>query len=226
MKKIIIAILFLFFIGSFSLGARLSISPEEWNLANNCIEEFKVILDMDPNDEAITMDLIVKSNMEFVKFENESLFNYATPANVKWDITSIMLFNDRWWEISKWGVVWTLFYKTMWVNDPYIEYYFLWEWETTDTNANIDGRDILKSVKSWIYAISLDKVCENPAVEIINLWDNSYESQMDEFIENYEKDHVFEKILWYLIIYKWYICWFILLVVIALLVSHKIQKKW
>lgn len=225
MKKIFLAIVFTVYFISFSFGAKLTLSPSEWYLSENCIESFKVLLNMEPWDKAITLDLVVRSNMEFVKFENWNLFKYDTPPYLEWDMNSIMLFNDRWWEITEWWFVWTLYYKTTWVSDPYLEYYFVWEWETIDTNVNIDWKDILKSVKSWKYEILKDKECLDPAWAIINVWNMSYDQQMDEFVKIYKKDHSW-KIINFLVEYCWYICCCILLILIIVLVAHKIQKKW
>lgn len=224
MKKILLWVLVLWFLFSFSYGAVLSLSPAKWNIPENCVQAFNVNLNMTEWDEAITADLVVSSNMEFDRFENGDRFKYAAPERVEWDTVTILLFNDMWWEIREWGLVGTLYYKTRDVSDPYINFVFYDKWETIDTNINIAWMDILDHVVSWQYTLSSDIVCENPIVEN---YDFSEEDKMDKFIQQFESDHKNEKFIFFWNTYKWYILWIAwLLIIIIVLVSYKAQKKW
>lgn len=223
MKKIVLWVLWLWFLFSFSCGAVLSLSPSKWNIPENCIESFNVNLNMDDGDEALAMDLIVKSNMEFINFEKWELFKYSVPSRVDWDTMYFALLNGKWLEISQWGVVWTLYYNTTNVNDPYIEFVFDGVWNTRDTNVAIEWRDILKDVISGRYTISEDMHCENPVEITIVSWE-TYD--MDDFIKDYKADHRIGNALLFLNSNKWYILWIVWLLIVLVLVSYKVQKKW
>ena len=220
-KKSVVRILGLFLFISYSYGAVFSISPEEWKVAPNCMQEVKVVLNMDEWDEAITADLVLSSNMEFVEFKNGDVFKYSVPPTVDGNLVKLMLFNEPWWEVTKWWVVWMLYYKTKDVSNPYVDIQFLWVWETVDTNLNIKGRDILTRVRSGKYVLSDDVECENPVVEILKDSDD-----MEKFIQDFQADHRWENLLLFLKKNKRYILWILLLVALILLVSHKSQKKW
>ena len=224
MKKILLWTLLLWFLFSFSYGAVLSLSPSEWKLPENCIAAFRVGLSMDEWDEAITADLVVSSNMEFDRFENADMFKYATPARINWDNVSILLFNEQWWEITEWWIVGTLYYRTSGVSDPYVSFVFNHKWDTTDTNINIEGRDILDHVVSWQYMVSSDIICDDPIVERITI---SGEDEMEKFIAQFQEDHKWERAYLFLQKNKWYILWIAwLLIIIIVLASFKAQKKW
>lgn len=224
MKKIILWTLLLWFLFSFSYGAVLSLSPSKWKISENCVEAFSIDLSMSEWDEAIAADLIMSSNMEFDRFENGNMFKYTVPAHIKWDNVSIFLFNEPWWEITEWWWVWTLYYKTSGVTDPYVNFVFHDKWNTTDTNINIAGRDILDYVIWWQYVLSSDIVCNEPIVEKVKL---SSEDEMENFIAQFESDHKMEHVSLFLQKNKWYILWIAwLLIIIIVLVSYKAQKKW
>jgi len=224
MKKIFLWALWLWFLFSFSYGAVLSLSPSEWKIPENCIQAFNVDLYMENWEETLAMDLIVKSNMEFVNFEKWSVFKYSVPSRTEGDTTYLVLFNGKGLEISEWGVVWKLYYNTTNVDDPYIEFVFNEVWDTRDTNVAIGGRDILTEVIPGKYTISQDIECENPVTVAVNLWE-TYD--MDDFIKDYKADHRMENILFFLKRNKWYVLWIAwLLIMIIVLVSYKAQKKW
>lgn len=223
MKKIVLWVSLLWFLFSFWYGAVLSLSPSKWNIPENCIQAFNIDLRMEEWEQAITADLVLSSNMEFDRFENGDTFKYATPARIEWDLVKIMLFNERWWEIENGWVVGTLYYKVRDVSDPYINFTFNSKWDTTDTNINIAGRDILDNVIWWKYTISSDMVCENPIVENYNLSD---EDEMDVFIKQFESDHRAERFSFFLNTNKRYVLWIAWLLIIVVLVSYKAQKKW
>lgn len=223
MKKILLWTLLLWFLFSFSYGAVLSLSPSEWKLAENCVQEFNVILRMNEWEKALAMDLLVKSNMEFIDFENGSLFKYAVPPREYEDAMYFWLFNWRGLETTEWWLVWKLFYSTANVEEPYIEFVFDWLWETTDTNLSIWWKDILEDTLPGRYTISADMDCDTPVVIKMN----SSDDDMEAFIENYQKDHKSEKFLIFWNTNRWYILWIMwLLIIIIVLVSYKAQKKW
>lgn len=224
MKKIVLWILWLWFLFSFSYGAVLSLSPSKWKIPENCVQAFDVSLSMVEWDRAITADLVVSSNMEFDRFENGGMFKYVTPERIKWDDVHILLFNEPGWEITEWWLVGKLYYKTVGVTDPYVDFVFRGKWDTTDTNINIAGGDILDHVIWWQYVLSSDILCNEPIVEKIKL---SSEDEMDKFIQQFEADHKWEHVLFFLHKNKWYILWIAwLLIIIIVLVSYKAQKKW
>lgn len=221
MKKIVLWALWLWFLFSFSYGAVLSLSPSEWAIPQNCLQSFDIHLRMDEWDEVIASDLIMMSNMKFVKFENANMFKYYVPDEWTWNTRYLLLFNEPWWEITQWWLVWTLYYDTMQVQDPYIEFLFLWEWDTTDTNLSIHWRDVLKAANPGKYTISQDLICENPVI----LPNDTY--NFDEFMQNFESDHKSERFLHFLQTNKRYVLWIVwLLIIIIVLVSYKAQKKW
>ena len=224
MKKIVLWLLWLWFLFSFWYGAVLSLSPLKWKIPENCVQAFKVNLSMAEWDKAITADLVVSSNMVFDRFENGDRFEYVAPENIDWDTVSLLLFNDKWWEFTWWWLVGTLYYRTNGISDPYVNFVFNNKWDTRDTNINIAGRDILDHVVSWQYVVSSDIVCDEPIIEKMAI---SSEEKMDKFIAQYESDHRWENISFFLNKNRWYIFWIAwLLIIIIVLVSYKAQKKW
>lgn len=221
MKKSILFIWLLWFFFSFSYGAVLSLSPSEWDIPENCIQSFMINLSLYDWEEAFATDLILDSNMEFVYFEKWDLFKYALPPKTWWNNTYLALLNSYDSPIYYGGIVWTVYYNTTNVEDPYINFVFDWEWETRDTNVSVEWRDILNGVRSGKYTISENMNCENiPAFS----WEVH---DIDDFIKDYESDHRSERFLFFLTRNRRYILWVAwLLIIILLLVSYKIQKKW
>ena len=228
MKKTILGLFPLMCCMSFVFGAQLTLSPEEWNLSENCIEDFSIYLNMAPRDRAITADIVLESNMEFVSFEKSDLFEYATPAYIDdWNIVRLVLFNSYDSILTEWWKIWTLYYNTTNVQwDPYIKYVFYNEWNTRDTNINIDGADILTNVMWWSFVLSPNKTCEIlPSDFLPSAWENM--EDMESFISDFESDHRSEKYVIFLHKYWRYLLWsFLFLVIVIILVLHRFTKKW
>jgi hypothetical protein len=178
---------------------------------------------MAPGDEMTTVDIVLESNMKFVKFENSDIFGYSVPPREEWNIVKLLLFSSNGEKISEWWKVWTLYYDTSNVEwEPYIKYVFYGVWETIDTNVNIAWADILTNVRWWTFTLSDAKNCE-----ILPLSINSSTWDLDSFIDEFNSDHQMERFYLFINKYGRYILWsFLILVIVAVLTIHRITKKW
>lgn len=227
MKKLIFSILLTFLSFSFTLGATLSITPSKWTLWTDCIEEFSIMALINPNEYTIWADLFIDSNMEFVGFENGSLFKYSPPVKVWEDwILKIAVFGWYWQEVNQWWLVGKLLFKVSSnIQEPYIDFVFNKIWSTTDTNLAFNGGDILTAVYWWKYTISNDKTCVHNIKEVV---DNLNTQTMDEFIEDFEDDYKFEKQKYFLSKNFYWIIWGLLIIIIfiILFIIKRKKNKW
>lgn len=158
--KLIVWILGLILMLSFSYWAELRITPGLWVLWKDCVESFYIYLDLQDWEEAFSADLQLKSNMEFVNFENWELFDYyIPPVSTWWEINIIML-NSIWHNVASSWIVWTIYYKPIIDENPYVDFQFNWVGMLSDTNIAIDSMDILKKVYWWKYYLDLSISCE------------------------------------------------------------------
>lgn len=216
--KLIAWILSLVWILSFSYWAHLRITPSDKVLWYDCVQKFDVILEMNEWEKAITMDLYLDSNMEFVNFENWNLFEYFTPPyDSKWYIKTL-LFNTPWWEIVKWWRVASVYYKVK-AEQPYLTFKFLWAWEPWWTNLNIWWINILSTIAWWKYEIGEDIDCGEYKWWYIDLWD--HDAALTKFINKFNDDRGILSLLnpVTLAICVW-------VVIIILLVCYLLIKKW
>lgn len=165
MKKIKLLIVWIFTCmlwWSYSFWAYLSLSPYEWEVGMWCIEAFTVWLDMEEWESSFAMQLDMDSNMEFVNFENWDIFEYSLPPvlDQSW-IVRISLIDSSEWKTSKWGPVWTFYYKVIVDDVSYINFYFTEKKSTIHTTLFSDGHNLIDWVKWWKYTISYDKSCDN-----------------------------------------------------------------
>jgi len=205
----------------FSFSANLSISPSEWTLWTNCIEEFDITLDMFWDEKIIASDIVLESNMEFVEFINWTIFEYSAPAKQRWNLTKLLLFATKGNEIVEWWNVWKIYFNVgSGVDEPYINFVFSGVGVTTDTNLSIDGSDILQSVRWWQYTLNMNKECVHDAT--LNLSGEN----LGEFIDRFESDHKSEKFIKFIVDNKFIIIWgFVLWLGILLILLFSRKKK-
>ena len=125
MKKLILFISFALLLAWFSFAANISIMPSEGSVGLDCIEEFNISVDLWLGEKAIWADVLIDSNMEFVKFVKWDLFNYSAPVKVRWNRIKLFLFSNVENEITEWGNLWKLYFKVVWdIKKPYIHFVF------------------------------------------------------------------------------------------------------
>lgn len=224
--KLIVWILGLIWIISFSYWAELRITPGLWVVWKNCVNNFSVYLILDEWEKAFSSDLQLKSNMEFVNFENWDLFDYyIPPVNTGWTINIIMLNSVGHNVMTSW-LVWKIYYKSIVDEDPYINFQFDWIGMLADTNVAIDWMDILKNTLWWNYYLDFSVSCEEFTW---NYYDPITRSDIIDEIINDIKLTDDEKIQWnndnQIFSYKIILLSsFVLLIIILLF--YMLVKKW
>lgn len=219
MKKIILIFCFLIFF-SVSFSAELILSPSQWYVWKDCVEEFSIVLSLLPGEETIASDIIFESNMDFVSFENGDVFKYSAPVKKKWNQIKLLLFSDRWNEIDEWWLVWKIYYKVNSDESPYLNFVFYEKWDTTDTNISIEWMDILVSARWGNYSLDKIKSC-NHSTEVLTL---KKEETLDDFVNKFESDHKMEDIKKFFIKHQLLFYW-ILLLALVFFVWRFIKRK-
>lgn len=231
-----------------TLSQSISLSPQwEWTFWNGCIVPIDVYVDT-KGQEISAMDLMMESSLDYKDFVPSDMFPYF----FKPIIESNWLIHVVWFTVDPservvWSwKIWTLYFSQKeWANDWIIRLYFLWEWETIDTNLSIAWWvDVLKEVWTAFVEFSTnlpsceDNTQSNDSIKGQNnsvsiswwFWDLSYEEVLDQTMKKIDKDYgktsfldVLKKNIFIVI--------FLLIIIIILLVRailsfEKESNKW
>ena len=166
MKQITSIMLFILCFVATSLWANISVSPESGHFGKNCIIEFDIIVDTN-SEQILWTDMYVESSMEYIDFVPSKAFKYYLPPKIENKNIYLWAFSEPWKELvwrSKFG---TLYLKSNDVDlDWYINFVFIWKWETSDTNLSIIWWvDKLNEVGNWVYYFDWD-ACEHSVMDI------------------------------------------------------------
>lgn len=219
--KLIAWILGLVWILSFAYWAELRIAPGVWSLWKDCIQVFDIYLDMEEWEEALALDVILDSNMEFINFENAWLFSSYIPPRTLWKQNHFVLM-DAWFNnVTWWWLLWKVYYKVIWDIDPYINFVFNWQWERTDSNVAINGIDILGAVNGWNYIIDDSISCVEFTWKVYHESDfqNIMDDVMDQVREHIQLDENENRF----ISNKWYLIWWFIILLVLLCM---LLKRW
>lgn len=217
-KKLILSLLGVLFFTWFLSAANVSVMPSEGSVGLDCIEEFNISVDLWIDEKIIWADIVIDSNMEFVKFVNGTLFEYSAPAKIRNNLIKLLLFSNNGNEILEGGSVWKVYFKVNWeIKDPYVNFVFNGEGETTDTNLSIDWRDILNYVNWGKYSLDSKKACEHNSDLILE----QEEVSLSSFVETFEKDAKNQRIQDFFVKYWLYTGLSLLLIILILFFLKK-----
>ena len=226
--KLIVWILSLIWMLSFSYWAELRIAPGMWSVWKDCVQGFDIYLDMEEGEEALALDIILDSNMEFVNFENAWLFSSYIPPRNLWKEIHFVLMNAWFGNIAWWGLLWKVYYKTVLDENPYIHFVFDWKWERADTNVAINGEDLLDNVINWDYRLDYSVSCAEFTWDIYG--EQDFHDALDGVVDHLsaqlwvddENNWINDKKSWVLWNIYYVFWWFIILVVLLCV----FLKKW
>lgn len=254
MKKFLCLIVSIIWMWIWFVGAQsISLEPQwNWVFWYDCVVPIDVYIDTKWQDVA-AVDLVMESSMDYVDFVKSDFVPYFFKPIVKENgLIHVVWFTVEQSETIKWfWKMWTIYLLPQkWDTNWILRLYFLWEWETSDTNLSIEWWiDILKSVWEANVIFSKDLPSCNIKKSVDDLdWNNeNLDEQIvwwvdiqitwwfanltyDEVLENTIKE--IDKKYWstsFLQILRDNIIWifviFILLIIILLLLKKR-QNKW
>lgn len=223
MKKILFGIVSILMFVSVSYWAKLYFLPAAWEM-DLCEWEFTIALDLDYWDNVVTADLVLDSDMKFLSFEKTDLFRYASEPYQDWNLIRITLFNDFGVNLLEWWIVWTVKYKVINNEQPYLKFQFLWTWITSDTNVSFEWNDLLTRIWWWNYLLLWGFDCIDDSENVMDI--EKYDESMNKLINTFEENHKRERLQIFWQNSKWYFLWLLLLLVIIILVIDRLKKKW
>ncbi len=225
MKKVLFFILFYLFLW-FWFTSTLSVSPNDWSIWQNCVEEFDI--NINSFWELIFgADIEINTSMEYVNFiPNKKLFEYYLPPRIDNGIIVLWAFSMTWKEFNSEMIsFWKLYLKNISNNiDSFIKFNFKEVWSTTDTNLSAGSFDTLDSVFNWIYMLDWE-VC--PSNESVGWWIDAvdYEKQIKELTADLKKDWENKTIKTLFMNNIYIVVWLSILVILFL--SFLVKKyKW
>lgn len=225
MKKVILlSALFIFSIWFFVEAWSIEFSPWEWSFGQWCIFGIDVNIDTQGADIA-AFDLVVESSMSFHDFIPSEIFPYYLPPVIKWNIVHLVWFatDPNNWINTNWSI-WKMYFKSNpWDTDWSVRIYFVWEWDTRDSNLSIPWWiDTLTSVKDWYYTFTSDWECVDEHDVIWWYKDVSYKSWLDLVVNQINTDYKKSKMKIF-----WETSWVILIsILILLLILWYLHRKW
>jgi len=216
----------------------------DWEFGYGCIVPIDVYVDTQWQTIS-AIDLIFESSMKYKDFENTDNFPYFFPPLVKENgLVHIIWFTVDESERFKWAwKIGTLYFQQKDNSaDGAVRLYFLWEWETIDTNLSIAwGIDVLKQV--WDAFVKFSRnlpKCDVQQIEsdlsnIDGYADKDFEGSLNETLNQVAKDH--PSPIWGIIsksnMKSWIfvVCGCIILIVIILVIykilsNKKESSKW
>lgn len=243
MKKFIICV-FLLCISLFWIASSQTIAlvPQwEWTFLNWC--DIPVDVYIDTNWQEISaIDLMMETSLDYVDFVPSEIFPYFFKPVIKsnWMIHIVGFTVDPSERVVWSWKLWTLhFSQNNWSSDWIVKLYFLWEWETVDTNLSIAWWvDVLKSVSDAYMAFPSNfQACENNIknVELANQselsyvswWFSnlSYDDVLDQTVKKINKTYGKSQRLFAVIMI---LLWLIVLVLLmkVILLFWKKSNKW
>ena len=216
----------------------------DWVFWYDCMVPIDVYMDSNWY-EISAIDLMMESSMDYVDFVPSDFVPYFFKPIIRED----WLIHIVWFTVDpservnwKWKI-WTLYFlQKQWNIDWLVSLYFLWKWETIDTNLGIAWWiDVLKEV--WQAYVKFSKDLPSCKVEIVETSLDEENLQMgnmitwwfanltyDEALENTVK--TIDKKYWSLSSFNilkncviWILLVFILLIIILLLLKKQ-KNKW
>ena len=194
--------------------------------------------------EISAIDLVLESSMNYVDFVPSDFVPYYLKPIVKENgLIHVVWFTVDPSERINWDwKMWTIYLKPkQWDIDGVVRLYFLWEWETSDTNLSIAWWvDVLKDV--WQISVKFSKDLPScvigsesvasdgySQVEKIDWWfaDLTYDEVLENTIKSIDKKHWSTSAFWQILRHS--IVWIILiliLLIIILLLLRKEKSKW
>ena len=151
MKKFVCSIVSIIWVWIWFVCAQsISFDPQwDWVFWYNCVVPIDVYMDTN-SYEISAIDLMMESSMDYVDFVPSDFVPYFFKPIIRED----WLIHIVWFTVDpservnwKWKI-WTLYFSPkQWAIDGVVRLYFLWEWETIDTNLGIAWWiDVLKEV--------------------------------------------------------------------------------
>ncbi len=170
----------------------------DWEFWYGCLVPIDVYVDTQWQ-EVSAMDLMIETSMEYKDFENTNIFPYYFPPVVKnnW-LIHVIGFSVEKNERFNWNEkIWTLYFRQ---KDKSIDWalkmFFLWEWETIDSNLSIAWWiDVLRQVGDAYVKFSEDlPACEDEIInqeleQIDGYADKDYDDALQETLNQIEKEH-------------------------------------
>lgn len=209
----------------------------------NCIVPIDVYINTNWQ-EISAIDLVLESSMDYIDFVPSNFVPYFLKPVVKanWLIHVVWFTVDPSERVNWEWKMWTIYLKPrQWDIDWIVRLYFLWEWETSDTNLSVAWWvDVLKDV--WQVSVTFSKdlpSCFDEAKNDNYSDSNKVESKIDWWFAGLTYDEVlkstmktidkkhwtasFGLVLCHNIL--WIILILILLIIILLLLKRK-KDKW
>jgi len=194
--------------------------------------------------EISAIDLVMESSMYYVDFVPSNFVPYFLKPIVKENgLIHVVWFTVDSSERVNWEwKMWTIYFRPkQWDIDWVVRLYYLWEWDTSDTNLSIAWWvDVLKNV--WQASVKFskdlpscvaenDKTFSNENIQIqdkIDGWfaDLTYDEVLQNTMKTISRDYgssSFLQILLHNVV--WIILIFMLLIIIILLLKRK-KNKW
>lgn len=245
MKKFLYIVVSIIWVSIWFVWAQSISFEPQWNWAfwYGC----KVPIDVFINtnwQEISAIDLIMESSMDYVDFVPSDFVPYFLKPIVKENgLIHIVWFTVDPSERVNWvWKIWTIYFaQKQWDIDWIVRLYFLWEWDTSDTNLSIAWWvDVLRNV--WQASVSFSKdlpscitgngnIISNESVQAqdkIDGWfaDLTYDEVLESTMKTIGKNYgvlSFSQILLHNLL--WIFLIFILLIILILLLKRK-KDKW
>jgi len=247
MKKFLCLIVSIIWMWIWFVGAQsISLEPQwNWVFWYDCMVPIDVYMDTNWY-EISAIDLMIESSMEYKDFVPSDLIPYFFKPIIRDNgLVHIVWFTVDPSERINWEwKIWTVYFlPNEWDSDWIVRLYFLWEWETTDTNLWIAWWiDVLKEV--WQASvrfltdlpscavknsdnISNDKI---EAVEVQITWwfeTLTYEEVLDNTIKTIDVKYSSHSFWDCLTGRMWvFVISILILLIIILLLLKKVKNKW
>ena len=246
MKKFVYSIVSIIWVWIWFVWAQsISFQPEwDWVFWYGCTVPIDVYVNT-MWQEIAAMDLVIDSSMDYVDFVPSDYIPYFLKpiVNDKWLIHIAWFTLDSSERLHWEWMVGTLYFKPkIWDIDGIVKLYFLWEWNTNDTNLSIAwGVDVLKDI--WQAVVSFSDALPSCITENINNTSDSLDNVESDleivwWFSNLTYDEVLENTIktidekyWNDLSKKDYKCflmiWFciVILIIFILLLKRK-NNKW
>lgn len=231
-KQILISLflLGLFSLSSISFSQNISFSVEgDGNFGNGCVVPVDVYVDTEWQ-EISAVDLMMETSLTYKDFvPTEEMFPYFLPPVTRsnWLLHIVWFTVDPSERVIWSGKIWTIYFEQKsWFPDGTVRLYFLWEWNTTDSNlSKVGGVDVLKKVWDANVVFSPDlPACIHEVAAVISggFAGISYQQSLDSTMQKiYDK---YWKISFWLFLQNnifFVIAFFLLIILVLVLVYRK-----
>lgn len=246
MKKFVYGIVSIIWMWIWFVSAQsISLVPQWGSIFwNGCTVPIDVYINTNWQ-EISAIDLVMESSMDYVDFvPSDYVPYYLKPVVKKNGLIHIVWFTVDPSERIKWEwKMWTVYFsQRQWDIDWVVRLYFLWEWETIDSNLSIAWWvDVLKD--AWEASIKFSNDLQSCMVESnngsfekdiqvenkIDWWfaDLTYDEVLENTINIIDKKHWSTLVFWQFLRHNivWMILLFILFIIILLLLKKE-KNKW